>query len=185
MRLIVNSTETEHRDPHAWIVDSAANAYITPFKEKLHNYHEFTNQVRVKGFAGKTELARGTGSITLTDRSGKRITLKDVVYVPESPDQILSLMKLRRERNADFWFTATETFEISLPNGVLFPGRSVNDILYIWTSSTSAIHIHTVVTRNALKRHISHDSHEPDDAVDHYDQTLISGGKHSVTRSKQ
>ena len=154
MRLIVNSTtaEPESRDPHAWIVDSAANAYITPFREKLHNYREFTNQVRVKGFAGKTKLARGTGSITLTDRSGKQITLKDVVYVPESPDQILSLMKLRREEQADFWFTATETFEISFPNGVLFPGKSVNNILHIWTSSSPALHINAVATHNASKR---------------------------------
>ena len=93
-RLIVNSTIAEHRDLHAWIVDSAANAHITPFKEKLHNYQEFTNQVQVKGFSGKPEVAQGTGSITLIDRTGKRVTLKDVVYVPESPDQILSLMQL-------------------------------------------------------------------------------------------
>jgi len=159
-RLIANSTtaETESKDPHAWIVDSAANAHITPYKAKLHNYHEFTNQVRVKGFAGKTELARGTGSITLTDHSGKRITLKDVVYVPESPDQILSLMKLRREQNADFWFTAMETFEISFPNGVLFSGKSVNDMLYIWTSP--AIHVNAIATHNASKRSYSHDDYE-------------------------
>jgi hypothetical protein len=171
MRLIVNSTAAEQaRDPCAWIVDSAANAYITPFKEMLHNYQEFTNQVRVKGFAGKTELARGTGSITLTDRSGKQITLKEVVYVPESPDQILSLMKLRREQNADFWFTATETFKISFPNGILFPGKSVNDILYIW-SSTPTIHVNAVVTRNASKRSRSHITHESDDAMNNNDKT--------------
>ena len=171
-RLIVNSTaaEAEHRDPHAWIVDSAANAYITPFKEMLYNYREFTNQVRVKGFAGKTDLARGTGTIMLTDHTGKGITLKDVVYVPESPDQILSLMKLRREQSADFWFTATETFKISFPYDVLFSGKSVNDILYIWTSSTPAICINAVVTRNASKRHISHDSRESNDDVDDYDE---------------
>ena len=132
----------------------------------LHNYQEFTNQVRVKGFTGKTELAWGTESITLTDRSGKQITLKDVVYVPESPDQILSLMKLRREQNADFWFTAIETFKISFPNGVLFPGKSVNDILYIWMLSTPAIHINAVVTRNSSKRSRFHITRESDDAID-------------------
>jgi len=88
----------------------------------------------VKGFAGKAEIARGTGSITLTDKAGNRFTLKDVVYVPESPDQILSLMKLRREMKAKFWFTSLEGFEIQLPSGVSFSGRSINDILYIWSS---------------------------------------------------
>jgi hypothetical protein len=150
-RLIVNSTEIEHTsDPQAWIIDSAANAYITPYKECLHNYREFPNRVQVKGFAGKAEIARGTGSIILTDKAGNRVNLKDVVYVPESPDQILSLMKLRRERNADFRFTAVEEFVISFPNGVRFSGKSVDDICYIWTSS--AIRINVVVTRNASKK---------------------------------
>src|SRR5436305_6824472 len=137
-RLIVQSTEIQSTsDPQAWIVDTAANAYITPFKERLHNYREFLNsneKVAVKGFAGKAEIARGTGSITLTDKAGNRFTLKDVVYVPESPDQILSLMKLRREMKAKFWFTSLEGFEIQLPSGVSFSGRSINDILYIWSS---------------------------------------------------
>jgi len=154
MRLIANSTKTEaeSRDPHAWILDSAANAYITPFRAKLYNYCEFTNQVRVKGFAGQTELARGTGSIILIDYSGKRITLKDIVYIPESPDRILSLMKLCREEQPDFWFTTTETFEISFPTGVLSPGKSVTPILHIWTSSSPAIHTNAIVTHSAAKR---------------------------------
>ena len=144
MRLIVNSTavEPESGDPHAWIIDSEANAYIMPFRNKLNNYHEFTNQVRVKGFAGKTELARGTGFLTLTDRTGKRITLKDVVYVPESPDQILSLIKLRRENNADFYRNRNLRDLISQ---WLFLGESVNDTLYIWMPP--AIHVYALHLR--------------------------------------
>ena len=39
-RLSVNNTQIARTsaDPFAWIVDSAANAFITPFKECLHNY---------------------------------------------------------------------------------------------------------------------------------------------------
>jgi hypothetical protein len=79
-----------------------ANAYITLFKELLHNYREFSNQVQVKGFNGKAEIARGIGSITLTDNISNRYILKDIVYIPESPEQILFLMKLRHEENASF-----------------------------------------------------------------------------------
>ena len=95
-RLIINNTEAQQtNDLRPWILDSGANAYITPFKKRLHNYRQFQNgRVRVKGFAGKLEYARGMGSTTLTDASGNKATLNDVVYVPESPDQILSLMKL-------------------------------------------------------------------------------------------
>src|SRR5436190_14964907 len=168
-RLIVNNTEVQQtRDPHDWIIDSAANAYITPFKERLHNYREYPNQgVRVKGFAGKTETARGKGTMTLTDNAGNRLTLKDVVYVPESPDQILSLIKLRRENLADFYFTAIEEFVISLPNGVSFSGKSVNDICHIWTSPS--FQINAVSTCNASRKRYRNDNND-DDNNDHDDE---------------
>ena len=45
--------------PQDWIIDSAANAYIAPFKESLNNYREYPNQgVQIKRFAGKAEIAR-------------------------------------------------------------------------------------------------------------------------------
>ena len=98
----INGTRTS--DPSAWIVDSAANAFITPFKEKLHNYRHFKEEVQVKGFDGKPEVAVGPGSITLTYHRGNRQTLNDVIYIPECSEQILSLMKLRRLHGADFAF---------------------------------------------------------------------------------
>jgi hypothetical protein len=54
-RLSVNNTQIARTsaDPFAWIVDSAANAFITPFKEHLHNYRQFKEEVQVKGFDGK------------------------------------------------------------------------------------------------------------------------------------
>ena len=126
------------------------NTFITPFKERLHNYHHFKEEVQVKGFDGKPEVAVGTGSITLTDNSGNRQTLTDVVYVPECTEQILSLMKLRRLYGAGFTFTSLEEFKIPFPNGVFFSGKSVNDVLYIW-ESTSLIS-NAVNTRSASKK---------------------------------
>ena len=76
-------------------------------------------------------------------------------------------MKLRREQNAKFWFTAIEAFDLTFPNGVLFSGESVNDILYIWTSSTPAIRINAVITRNAFKRQRPTDD---DVDIDDYDE---------------
>ena len=58
----------------------------------------------VNGFTGKKETAVGQGSITLTDPRGNEKVLEDVVYVPDSSDQILSLMKFRRQHSADFKF---------------------------------------------------------------------------------
>ena len=148
-RLSVNNTQIARTsDPSAWIMDSAANAFITPFKERLHNYRQFKEEVQVKGFDGNPEMAVGSGSITLTDHRGNRLTLNDVVYVPGCTEQILSLMKLRRLYGADFAFTSLEEFIIPFPNGVSFSGKSVNDVLYIW-ESTSLIS-NAVTTRSAL-----------------------------------
>ena len=77
------------------------------------------------------KIARDKETITLIDNAGNRLTLKDVVYIPESPDQILSLMKLQHEHQIDFHFIAIEKFIISLPNNVSFIEKSVNDIYYI------------------------------------------------------
>src|SRR5437762_8511977 len=87
--LIANNTEIEPaKETHKWIVNSAANAYITSFKNSLHNYVDFTEMKNVKGFGGKKEKAYGQGYIILTDSNGYEETLEDVVYVPNSPDQI-------------------------------------------------------------------------------------------------
>ena len=91
-------------------------------------------------------MAVGSGSITLTDNHGNRQTLN---YVPECSEQILSLMKLRRLYGADFAFSSLEEFIIPFPNGVYFPGKSVNNVLYIW-ESTSLVS-NTVTTRSASK----------------------------------
>jgi hypothetical protein len=94
-------------------------------------------------------MAIGTGSITLTDHRRNRQTLNDVVYVPECTEQILSLMKLRRLYGAHFAFTSLEEFDLSFPNGGYFPGKSVNDVLYIWESTSFVSN--AVTTRSASK----------------------------------
>ena len=49
-RLIANTTEIEpERDPNKWIVESAANAYITSFKNTLQNYIVFDKTKQSKG----------------------------------------------------------------------------------------------------------------------------------------
>jgi len=51
--------------PYIWVVDSAADACITPFQERLYNYKLFKYIQDVKGVGGKTIHALGTGSVTL------------------------------------------------------------------------------------------------------------------------
>jgi len=146
-------------------VDTAANAFITSFKARLHNYRHFKEEVQVKGFDRKPEVAIGSGSVTLVDHYGNRQTLHDVVYVPHCTEQILSLMKLRRLYGAGFAFSAVEEFEIPFPNGVFFPGKSVNDVLYLGESTSFVSN--AVTTRSASKKRKIVEIHEDD--VEHVD----------------
>jgi hypothetical protein len=153
----VNSTETSTTAPGDWLVDSAANAYITPFKSDLRFYVE-TEVGKVKGFAGTQTTVVGKGTMTLTDPAGNRITLNNVCYCPNSHDRILSLMKFRREHHADFQFTSLESFMLKAANGFEVHGRSINDILHVTLSSLSEINAVSThrATHNALKRSNEH-----------------------------
>ena len=97
----------------------------------------------MKGFGGKQENAYGEGSIILTDSRGNEEVLEDVVYVPDSPDQILSLMKFRREHSADFEFTGPEEFTLTTATGFKLNGHSINDILYTWVEPSTRIMVTT------------------------------------------
>ena len=163
-RFIANNTELETtRDPNKWIVDSAANAYITPYKNALHNYIEYTDTKNVKGFCGKREKAYGQGSIMLTDSNGYETILEDVVYVPGSSDQILSLMKFRQEHFAEFQFTSLEEFILFTPTGLSLNGQSINDILYTWVEPS--IQIMAIQTRSSSRKRKRDQSEESDDSI--------------------
>ena len=156
-RFIANSSELT-TPSNNWIVDSAANAYITPYKSDLRFFVERLIG-EVKGFGGKTQMALGTDSVTLTDATGSRITLKDVCYVPGSEDRILSLMKFRREHKTDFQFTGPETFSMTAANGFKLIGNSVNDILYATIPHIQAnVTANVAVTRGSAKRQFVEDT---------------------------
>jgi len=137
-RLSVNNIQITRTsaDPSAWIMDTVANAFIMPFKVQLHNYCHFKEEVQVKEFDGKPEVAVGSGSITLIDHYGNRQTIHDVVYVSHCTEQIMSLMKLQWLYGAGFAFSAIEEFKIPFLNDVFFPKKFVNDILYLWESTS-------------------------------------------------
>jgi transposase InsO family protein len=163
-RFIANSSElTPPRNNNTWVVDSAANAYITPFKSDLRFFVE-ENIGEVKGFGGRLETALGKGSITLTDVAGNKVTLMDVCYVPSSQDRILSLMKFRREHSVDFQFTGPETFMLTAANGFSIWGNSINDILQI---TMPQLQVSAVITRSSQKRSLAEISDQESTSDEH------------------
>jgi len=97
--LIANNAKTPYFDPDTseWIVDSALNAHLIPFRFLLQNYKPFPKSSKVTGLGGKTVSALGTGSVTLTDHCGNKYTIKNVLYVPDHDSSLLSMMQLRKQ----------------------------------------------------------------------------------------
>ena len=146
-RFVAHSTQlsSPKSDSTIWIVDSASNAIITPFKERLQNYVTFTYFKEVKGCGGLVVNAVGSGSITLQDASGNRYTFTNAVYVPDATDNILSLMLLRihgltfnflDEMDPDI-DPASGAFLISArKTNFTLRGHAVDNILYLAEGST-------------------------------------------------
>jgi hypothetical protein len=59
-------------------------------------------------------------------------------------------MKFRRENKADFYFSDLEEFVITTPNGFTLTGKSVDDILHMWTQPSAQAY--AVTTRSGSKR---------------------------------
>gem|GEM_PF-6147643 len=118
-------------DPNDWIIDSACNVHLTPFKDRITHYKEFAQPQQVAGLGGKICTAIGMGNLTLEDKQGHKFTLKDVVHVPEADSSLISFM-LAREQGLFTEFTSVHDFILNTPaSGLQLPGTSINHILHV------------------------------------------------------
>jgi hypothetical protein len=124
------------------------------FKSRLENYREFSKLGNVKGLGGKRISAHGIGSVTLIDLNDNKYTLKDVLYVSESAESIISLMKIRK---SDFNFQFLDDphdgdfILSSKTNSFKIIGYAINDICYINEGRITPQTL-TVQTRSSFKR---------------------------------
>jgi len=151
-RFVANSASTSPEiNPYQWIVDSASNANLTPFRFRLQNYRPFPQITRVTGIGGNSVSALGSGSVTLTDDTGHKYTIKNILYVPDHDTPILSLMKIR-EQSLDFAFESDEdesaSFSLSAQTTPFkLAGRAVDHVLCV-TETPSNPQVYVAVTRN-------------------------------------
>ena len=118
-----------------WIVDSASNANLTPYLERIDEYVKFEHPQVIKGIGGMTIDALGSGSIIITDWNNREVTIDDVFYVPKATDPILSMQKLRKndvrivfdndERDIDKFILNSYDEDFNLA------GRAIDNILYV------------------------------------------------------
>ena len=76
---------------HLFLVDSGASAHCTPYRSLLSDYRVLDSPIRF-GVASKNTgmLAVGLGDIVTTLPSGRKVKFKDVYYIPELHQSILS-----------------------------------------------------------------------------------------------
>jgi transposase InsO family protein len=135
--------------PNVWMFDSDCNSHITPFRDRIYDYHEFEEKETIYGFAKRPVSAIGEGSMDLVDEFGRHYTLDKVIYVPEAEHPLLSMMKLLR-LGADLKFKGTNC-TLTLEGGCLLQGSAVGDMLYLNDFGKSDIRSLAVTTRGKAK----------------------------------
>ena len=161
-RFIANNASIsphDDADTNQWIVDSASNANLTPFRFLLHNYKPYSQPAKVQGIGGKFASAIGSGSVTLMDHSGNKYTIKNVLYVPDHDSSLLSMMQLRNQ-GLNFAFKPNENdgaFTLSSQtNDFHLDGKAVDNILY--TSEAHNVRVLAVTTRKRARMPVDDDA---------------------------
>ena len=113
----------------SWLLDSAASSHIVNNKSYFHQYQETPGKI-IKGMGSASQPGRGT--IKISTRIGdttNSIKLKDVLYVPESPQNLICLAKIQRAGYIIQFPTNTRDVNIITPGGrkILY-GRNVGDM---------------------------------------------------------
>src|SRR5947207_7563856 len=136
------------KSPNVWLYDSACDAYITCFKERLLNYREFTKSESVIGFGGVEVQAQGEGQGVLIDEFDRSFVLKPVLYCSEAEHPMLSMMQLQEE-GGQLTFQGTNC-TLVLPDDCILYGKSINKLLYLTDFAREGKYTAIITTRSQV-----------------------------------
>ena len=97
------SATTAHCQKDLYLLDSGANVHITPYADDLHNATTTHHTVTVGGDQKLTATAKG--DLYLKTQDGKKITLTNVLLVPEFGRNIININALTKNGTT---FTITQ-----------------------------------------------------------------------------
>jgi hypothetical protein len=80
--------------PKTWSVDSGASKYMTEYKEILSYFEKKSFAEKVKLRDEKCYKIEGVGSISFRFKSGARLHVDEVLYVPGLKKNLLSVSTL-------------------------------------------------------------------------------------------
>ena len=150
------------KSPNVWLYDSACDAYITCFKERLLNYREFPRPESVVGFGGVEVEAQGEGEGVLVDEFGRSFVLKPVLYSSEAEQPMLSMMQLQEE-GGQLTFQGTNC-TLVLPGGCTLYGKSINKLLHLTDFAREGKYTADVTTRSQADQVQADQGHTEEEA---------------------
>jgi hypothetical protein len=98
MAVGANDSSRALSNPNIWTMDSGATRHITPNKVSLINAKTVQGDIPITFGNGLEGKAQAVGDVVLMDTcaAGRKLVLRDVLYVPEATANLLSMSRARK-----------------------------------------------------------------------------------------
>jgi hypothetical protein len=137
-----------------YFFDTAANNHSTPSRADFSNLRSIAPR-QIQGFTGSSVQAIGIGEVTLRCGKGSNLTLRDVLYVPDSTVRLISIGALCDDLGIEATFQS-KSCSIQKPGGkVIANGTRYNKSLYSYNGRPPIVQ-HANITRPAPDIHTWH-----------------------------
>ena len=114
------------------------------------NYVKFDKEEQITGIGQSAIIAKGSGSVTLTNYQGYKYTLMNVLYVPSAEMSIISFVKARKQ-GLQLEFNDDDNFSlICRKTSLNLPRQILDNILYV-QEEKQPIKSYAISTRVAEK----------------------------------
>jgi len=121
----------QHPNDLPFVLDSGASIHISPDQSNFKTLNPIAPHP-ITGFGGSCIYVSGVGTIDLCTKSGSRITLNHILFVPNSTVHLISVFSLNNDgRNACYFDTKTCSILDSSRNTLLKGCTWVQRRLYI------------------------------------------------------
>ena len=121
----------QHPNDSPFVLDSRASVHISPDRSNFKTLNPIAPHP-ITGFGGSCVYASGVGTIDLCTKSGSRITLNHILFVPNSTVRLISVFSLNNDRRNACYFDAKTCSVLDSSGNTLLKGCAwVQRRLYI------------------------------------------------------
>jgi len=115
----------DHHHPHdsSFVLDSGASVHISPDQSDFKSLNPIAPHL-ITGLGGSCIYVSGVGTIELSTKSGKQITLNHVLFVPNSTVCLISVFSLNNDGLNACYFNAKTCSVLDSNGHILLKGRA-------------------------------------------------------------